>query len=326
MERILVIDDHIETLRLISLILQRNGYQVDTASSGAKGIEEAHTNLPDLVLLDIMMPEMSGLEVCRHFRATPELASVPVVMFTARAQNEDREEAYKSGANDYIVKPTRPQELLERVKGLLEKHRVNSAELSTTTYSVIAICSAIKNDALHLSLLLALNLVKRIAPTPLQLIDMTGYAQQFGVTALQLIPAVPIEKLGEVVAVHRDQSMILLNLGKCTTSDIAILAPHLHQMILFASAELDSISKTRRRIQALLTDFRPSQLHVVVVEFGDNLSITSEMLSDLLQFPVTVAFACPMELAEAISMGVGQQSTAAIDLAMGVLIEKIGLS
>ena len=323
MERILVIDDHIETLRLISLILQRHGYQVDTAYSGAKGIEMANANLPDLVLLDIMMPEMSGLDVCRHFRMIPALASVPVVMFTARAQNEDRIEAYKAGADDYIVKPTRPQELVERVKGLLEKHRVDSADLPPPS-ETIAVCSTVEDEVAHLVTIFGLALAKKFSSV--QVIDTTGYANQFTLPSLNITPAAPIGELGAQLKKSGQGGMTLLNLGTCHSSDFTALSSLFHQFILFASAELISISTVRRRIQQLQNNFQQSRLHLVVVEFGQEMSIPSEMISELLQFPVAVAFACPVTSAEAIDLIATQKSLPQIEQAMEQLAEKLLLS
>lgn len=119
--KILVIDDHSETLRLITLVLERHGFIVSTATNGQAGIQRALTILPDLILLDIMMPMMSGIDVCRALRAEKRLDNIPIVMFSARSQIEDKNDAYAAGADEYIVKPTRPQELIERVQAIIDK-------------------------------------------------------------------------------------------------------------------------------------------------------------------------------------------------------------
>lgn len=127
-EKILVIDDHFETLRLTSLILKRKSYTVLTAQSGAGGLELARQSKPDLVLLDIMMPEMDGIEVCRQLRADTAFDNVPIMMFTARSREADRGEALRAGASDIVVKPTRPRELLDRVGEMLSKQHEKSTQ------------------------------------------------------------------------------------------------------------------------------------------------------------------------------------------------------
>jgi DNA-binding response OmpR family regulator len=119
--KILVIDDHPETVRLIELTLRRHGYEVAGAGSGAEGLASAEFEPPDLVLLDVMMPDMDGHTVCRKMRQNDQLRDVPVIMFSARSQVRDKKEGFESGANDYLVKPTRPAELISRVEAMLAR-------------------------------------------------------------------------------------------------------------------------------------------------------------------------------------------------------------
>jgi DNA-binding response OmpR family regulator len=119
--KILVIDDHPETVRLIELTLRRHGYEVAGAGSGAEGLASAEFDLPDLVLLDVMMPDMDGHTVCRKMRQNEQLRDVPVIMFSARSQVRDKKEGFEAGADDYLVKPTRPAELISRVEAMLAR-------------------------------------------------------------------------------------------------------------------------------------------------------------------------------------------------------------
>jgi DNA-binding response OmpR family regulator len=120
-EKILIVDDDLETLRLVGMMLQRQGYAIVAANSGAQALSMAITEMPDLILLDVMMPEMDGYEVARQMRADPGLAQIPILMFTAKSQVEDKVTGYESGADDYLTKPTHPAELNAHIKALLSR-------------------------------------------------------------------------------------------------------------------------------------------------------------------------------------------------------------
>lgn len=125
--KILVIDDHPETLSIIQSVLQQQGYLVVGARSGFRGLSLAESENPDLILVDGIMPEMDGWEVCRRLRATPKLADVPIIMFTAVDEAEKKLAGFDAGADDYLTKPTEPAELLERVKMILENRTPKAA-------------------------------------------------------------------------------------------------------------------------------------------------------------------------------------------------------
>ena len=120
-ETILVIDDDLDSLKLIGLLLQRQGYEVAAAPSGSEGLEMARSETPDLILLDIMMPTMDGYEVCRRLRSDPQLTHIPVIMFTAKTRVDDKVAGFEAGADDYLTKPTHPAELASRIRTLLTR-------------------------------------------------------------------------------------------------------------------------------------------------------------------------------------------------------------
>ena len=120
-EKILVVDDDIETLRLVGLMLQRQGYQIVAANNGSQALASAKTEQPDLILLDVMMPDMDGYEVTRQLRADSVTANIPILMFTAKSQVDDKVTGYDSGVDDYLTKPTHPAELTAHVKVLLSR-------------------------------------------------------------------------------------------------------------------------------------------------------------------------------------------------------------
>ncbi len=120
-EKILIVDDDLETLRLVGIMLQRQGYAIVAANSGAQALSMVRTEQPDLILLDVMMPEMDGYEVARQLRGDSELSQIPILMFTAKTQVEDKVTGYESGADDYLTKPTHPAELNAHIKALLSR-------------------------------------------------------------------------------------------------------------------------------------------------------------------------------------------------------------
>lgn len=120
-EKILIIDDDLDTLRLVGLMLQKQGYQIVAANNGEQGLGKVVEENPDLILLDVMMPDMDGYEVARRLRQNPKTASIPILMFTAKSQLDDKVTGFESGADDYLTKPTHPTELQSHVKALLAR-------------------------------------------------------------------------------------------------------------------------------------------------------------------------------------------------------------
>jgi pilus assembly protein CpaE len=120
-EKILIIDDDVGTLRLVGLMLQRQGYLISAASNGEQGLSKALEESPDLILLDVMMPDMDGYEVTRRLRKNPATATTPILMFTAKTQLDDKVTGFEVGADDYLTKPTHPSELQAHVKALLAR-------------------------------------------------------------------------------------------------------------------------------------------------------------------------------------------------------------
>jgi DNA-binding response OmpR family regulator len=120
-EKILVVDDDIDTLRLVGLMLQRQGYQIAAANNGQQALAMAESEKPDLILLDLMMPDMDGYEVARRLRANPAISTIPIIMFTAKSQVDDKVSGFESGADDYLTKPTQPRELFAHIKAVLSR-------------------------------------------------------------------------------------------------------------------------------------------------------------------------------------------------------------
>ena len=121
MARILVADDDVDIRELVEFKLSTLGHDVVAVADGAAAIDACQSERPDLAVLDVMMPGVSGLDAIRAIRADPALAGLPVILLTARAQESDVETGFDSGAYDYITKPFSPRELASRVEALLSR-------------------------------------------------------------------------------------------------------------------------------------------------------------------------------------------------------------
>ncbi len=119
--RILVVDDEPETLELIGFNLKEAGYEVSTALDGEEALKKVRTHGPGLIILDVMLPGMNGMEICKLLKREPATAAIPVMILTAKAAEIDRVLGLELGADDYLTKPFSPRELVLRVKGLLRR-------------------------------------------------------------------------------------------------------------------------------------------------------------------------------------------------------------
>ncbi len=119
--KILIVDDDLQTLKLVGLVLDRSGYTVAVARSGQQALEKAHAEEPDLVILDIALPDLDGYEITRRLRADPPTADLPILHLTAKTRVEDKVTGFEVGADDYVTKPVHPEELVSRVQALLAR-------------------------------------------------------------------------------------------------------------------------------------------------------------------------------------------------------------
>ena len=121
MTKILVVDDEIQLITMVQMRLEANGYEVITANDGQEGLEKARSENPDLIMMDVMMPKMDGYKVCGLLKNDTRYSKTPVILFTARAQQDDREIGEEVGADAYITKPFEPPVLLAKIEELLKK-------------------------------------------------------------------------------------------------------------------------------------------------------------------------------------------------------------
>jgi two-component system, OmpR family, alkaline phosphatase synthesis response regulator PhoP len=128
MTKILIVDDEPDILDFLSYNLRREGFDVQTAASGKEGLSKAYTFRPQLIILDMMMPEMDGLEVCRLLRAQSDFANTTITFLTAREEDALQINALDVGADDYISKPIKPQVFISRIKALLRRNKTEVVE------------------------------------------------------------------------------------------------------------------------------------------------------------------------------------------------------
>src|SRR3989442_12064970 len=128
MPKILVVDDEPDAVELIDFNLKAPSFEVVTAADGNEALKKARASLPDLIVLDLMLPEVDGLEVCKILRRDPATAAIPIIMVTAKAAEIDRVLGLELGADDYITKPFSPRELVLRVKNLLKRGQGEEAK------------------------------------------------------------------------------------------------------------------------------------------------------------------------------------------------------
>ena len=132
MARIFVIDDDPELLMMVGMILRRAGHEAVLANDSVEGSDRVIAEKPDMLILDLMMPHMSGFDVCRKIRALDEMVDLPIMILTARIQEADREAAFASGATDYMTKPITSRQLTARIDKLLKNGQVEEQKVLVT--------------------------------------------------------------------------------------------------------------------------------------------------------------------------------------------------
>ena len=185
---ILIVDDEPDIVELIDYNLTSAGYSVTTARDGASAMAEVRRQRPDLILLDLMLPDVSGTEVCRRLRKDPSMEGVPIMMITARGDEIDRVVGFELGADDYVTKPFSPRELVLRVQAVLRRTKPKAAtkserlqigvlEIDVPRHRVLVEDEEISLTALEFKLLLDLASRRgRVQPRDSLLERVWGYA------------------------------------------------------------------------------------------------------------------------------------------------------
>jgi CheY-like chemotaxis protein/MinD-like ATPase involved in chromosome partitioning or flagellar assembly len=307
--KILIIDDDLDTLRLVGLMLQRQGYQISVATNGAQGLAKALEDKPDLILLDVMMPDMDGYEVTRRLRKNPSTVSVPILMFTAKTQLDDKVTGFEVGADDYLTKPTHPTELQAHVKALLarsvpaeqpESTPAPIAEQHGYVIGVIAARGGLGASALAANLAAGLFartqadviLAEMTAGQGTQAMDF-GIQNQKGLT--ELLSGTPAEITGGKVqaSLVSHNSGIKLLLASENPRDVALISQVGNYEILMA------------RISTLA--------RFIVVDFGVGLPLFAQKLLPMCNYRIVVLEGMPNTI---------QQTKILIDEVAGLGIDR----
>ena len=135
--KILLVDDDIDILEVISYNLKQEGYHVTTADNGKEAIKQAKKHLPHLIIMDVMMPEMDGIEACEQIRKIPELQNVLLTFLTARNEDYSQVAGFEAGADDYINKPIKPKVFISKIKSLLRRLKNNETVTDNSSTLII---------------------------------------------------------------------------------------------------------------------------------------------------------------------------------------------
>jgi pilus assembly protein CpaE len=220
-EKILIVDDDVDSLKLIGLMLQRHGYEVSAANAGNQALTKAQKERPDLIILDVMMPDMNGYEVCRRLRANDTTSAIPIIMFTAKTLIDDKVAGFEAGADDYLTKPTHPAELASRVKSILQRSSSKKRQGGDRglTLGLIGVKGGVGTTTLTLNLaaaMIGLNYSPIIADFRMgngSLGHMLGLGRSTGMANLMSKPASEINAnaIQQEVVVHKSGLKALLS-------------------------------------------------------------------------------------------------------------------
>ena len=139
MSRILIVEDDRDIADLVARYLERAGFTTEIQTSGREGLVAATARQPDLIILDVMLPEIDGLDICRTLRGRAQTAAIPIIMLTARAEESERIVGLEIGADDYVAKPFSPREVVARVRALLRRVQRTPAPSGALSYGPIAL-------------------------------------------------------------------------------------------------------------------------------------------------------------------------------------------
>ena len=228
-DKILIIDDDVDTLKLVGLMLERQGYNISVASNGSQGLQKAASEQPDLILLDVMMPDMDGYQVTNKLRSNPSLAHIPIIMFTAKSMVDDKVAGFEAGVDDYLTKPTHPAELTAHVKAVLTRSSQAKAAPEPADKGIV--------------------------------IGFLGARGGLGTTTLATNAAVSLQNRGQDVIlaeINPGRASIRLDLGIDRGSGLSNLLTRSLKDIHLRSVEAELVSH-KTGVRLLLADYRPSE-------------------------------------------------------------------
>lgn len=185
---ILIVDDEIDLLALLAYNLKKEGFGVESATTGKEAVQKARLLVPNLIILDLMLPDLSGLEVCKILKSGRDTEFIPIIMLTAKVEERDRIVGLELGADDYITKPFSPRELILRIKAVLKRvgpttplkpFRLGSLFINPLEYKVSVQGQTINLTPIEYKLLLELSMMPEVVKSRHRLLEWVwGYSSQ----------------------------------------------------------------------------------------------------------------------------------------------------
>lgn len=258
--RILIVDDDFETLRMVGLMLQHQGYEIIAANNGGQALSLANQEQPDLIVLDIMMPSMDGYEVARQLRSNSQTENIPILMFTAKTQVDDKIAGYNAGADDYLTKPVHPAELIAHIKALLSRSsrrvEVNvKREEKGQLIGVVASKGGLGTSSLTLNLAISMTKKSKLEVIAAELHPGNGtWSLELGYNQPTGLKNILLASPGEVNPALLDKEIVKTTLGP---------------RLLMASNSLEDVNASLKteNIERLL-QLLPEMADITLVDFG----------------------------------------------------------
>ena len=276
-KRILIIEDDPSALRLIEYTLKQEGYQIITANNGLEGIRKIRTEEPGLIVLDVMLPGIDGFEICHRLRAEPQTAQLPVLMLSAKAQEVDKATGIKVGADDYLIKPVDPSEIISRVERLLARKSVAKSKIIAFLGSKggVGTTTMVVNVAIALSQRGKRVIVVDLCPVSGNTAEHLGLKPERNITELLAKPIDTIDRrdLEAALAVHHTGVKVLAipqpsgEHKEISLSDVNLLFDRLREVTNYlivdlpsSSSELEKTTLTKCDLIIIVTDFKAGAL------------------------------------------------------------------
>lgn len=266
MAKILIVDDDVDALKMVGLMLERQGHQIVVANTGMQAIEKATTQAPDLVILDVMMPDLDGYQVARRLRQDPATQSLPILMFTAKSSVADKIAGFQAGVDEYLTKPIHPAELITRVQVMLQRKQVAQAAPPPQRGKLIAFLpckGGVGNSTLALNV--AVLLAQTVKDKKVLLIELTRTG---GTLGLQLNLNVPgslqvFTRKGNPLTTETLQNQVVTH--ACGLDVLLNTARHTEQEELPEGLVRTTLDYTLSNYDWVLVDLSPS-LHKANME------------------------------------------------------------
>ncbi|HEY85619.1 MAG TPA: response regulator/pilus assembly protein [Chloroflexi bacterium] len=304
MAHILIVDDDRDILRLMEFSLKRAGYEVTVASNGPQGLEIVSTITPDLIIADIMMPEMTGYEFTRRLREMPGMESLPLIIYSARFQPIDKQTALDAGATEYMPKTLTPTEIVSQVKKLLGEDTPAAQEQLGATFAFFSLRGGVGLSSLAVNVAVALAYSQK---TPVCLTDLNPFAGHAGLmlglqpkTHLQTVLSSPSPVSGPVLREHLGDhvsgvqllaSPLLPSPTSAAQNQVEAVITALRSEFKFSildlphipdSATLEILAKVTKLVLVLSPDMPSLQSAVAGAQLLTQAGITAEQIAPVL--------------------------------------------